>query len=199
MNGAPLAHYGVPIGPSVAPAEHGGLRIGGYRRECLKVLTKTSESAILALLYLHRKDSGTPVPPTQIAEDLGASSSYMAKVCALLTKAGLLRALRGVKGGVVLSRPVTEITLLEVVEACQGKILADYCQEADRIDWVCGFHHAMYELHRAFTGVLEQWTLSDIADKPAPAKQLLGKVHCRLGCLHRAQSHSASSVRKHTP
>jgi Rrf2 family protein len=164
------------------------------------VLTKTSETAILALLYLHREGADAPVPPTQIAEDLGSSASYMAKVAALLTKAGVLRAHRGVKGGVMLSRPVAEITLLEVVEACQGKILANYCQDADHIEWVCGFHRAMYELHRAFVGVLAEWTLADIADKPAPARQLQGKVHCRLGCLHQtpaAKTHPTTTRKAH--
>lgn len=151
------------------------------------MLTKTSETAIFALLYLHREGNGAPVPPTQIAEDLGASASYMAKVSALLTKAGLLRAHRGVKGGVTLNRPAAAISLLEVVEACQGKILADYCQEADQIEWVCAYHHAMYDLHRAFVGVLARWTLADIDAKPEPSKQLLGKVRCRLGCLHKAR------------
>jgi len=159
------------------------------------VLTKTSETAILAMLYLHREGEGAPVSPTQIADDLNASSSYMAKVCALLTKAGLLRAHRGVKGGVMLSRPVAEISLLAVVEACQGKILANYCQEADHIEWVCGFHQAMYELHRAFVGVLAQWSLGDIANRPSPAKQLLGKVSCRLGCLHRTPAAKARAAK----
>lgn len=146
------------------------------------MLTRTSETALQALLYLIKRGADAPVPPAEIARELGASPSYMSKIATLLVKADVLRAHRGVHGGVTLARQRSEIALLEVVEACQGRILGDYCQEFDRPELVCAFHRAMLELHTAIVEILRRWTLEDLAAKPGPSRELEGMVNCRMQC-----------------
>lgn len=46
---------------------------------------------------------------------------YLAKIVNLLARQGLVTARRGYGGGIALARPATRITLLEVVEAIEGK------------------------------------------------------------------------------
>ena len=149
------------------------------------MLTKTSEIAIQALVYLALRQGDEPIPPRQIAGALGASPSYMAKVCGSLVKANILRAIRGVKGGVAIARSPREITLLEVVEACQGMVLGDYCQDHPDPEPLCAYHQAMGELHQATLSVLKRWTLADLAAKPQPAPSLRETVSCRLECVCR--------------
>lgn len=144
------------------------------------MLTQTSETALRALLYLLVNKAEEPVPPSRIAQHIDASPSYTAKVTTALVKADILRAHRGVKGGVTLSRPPEKITLLEIVEACQGKVLGDFCQDFDRMDLVCGFHRAMAELHQAIITTLNGWTLADLAKQPLPAAEIRDSVHCRM-------------------
>ncbi len=146
------------------------------------MLTKTSLNALQALVYIARQASTEPVPPNEIAERLGASPSYLGKINTELVKANILRAHRGVKGGVTLARPPESITLLDVVEACQGKILGDYCTPYDKLADVCAFHEAMHGLQQAIIHTLQQWTLQDLVNRPLPAKHLRGKVACRMGC-----------------
>ncbi len=144
------------------------------------MLTQTSETALRALLYLLVNKAEEPVPPSRIAQHIDASPSYTAKVTTALVKADILRAHRGVKGGVTLSRPPEKITLLEIVEACQGKVLGDFCQDFDRMDLVCEFHRAMAELHQAIITTLNGWTLADLAKQPLPAAEIRDSVHCRM-------------------
>lgn len=148
------------------------------------MLTKTTETAIQAMLYLVFKQKNGPVSPREIAAHLDASPSYMAKITGQMVKADLMRAQRGVHGGVSLARSPDQITLLQIVEACQGKILADYCECCDNLDIVCAFHHAMAEVHLSLMGILAKWSLADLARRPAPAPLLRGKVSCRLSKLH---------------
>lgn len=119
----------------------------------------------------------------------GTSPSYMAKICSTLTKADLLRAQRGMRGGVTLSRDAEAIALLDVVEACQGKVLADYCVDHEPVNEVCAFHCAMLELHHAIVGTLRSWTIAQLAVKPGPSGALVGVAPCRmrrvLACLTR--------------
>jgi DNA-binding IscR family transcriptional regulator len=84
------------------------------------------------------------------------------------------------KGGVTLSRPPEAITLLDVVEACQGKILGDFCQDFDRMELVCAFHRAMAELHEAIITILKRWTLADLAQKPFPSEEIRQTIQCTM-------------------
>jgi Rrf2 family nitric oxide-sensitive transcriptional repressor len=142
------------------------------------MLTRTSRTAIRALVAMAREGRDLPTSPARIAEQVGASPSYMAKINTLLVKADILATCRGRGGGVHLNRAPQGISLLEVVEACQGKILADYCQEHPRLGQVCAYHKAMHELQRAIVGTLGRWTLEDMAAKPAPSASLRGVVPC---------------------
>jgi Rrf2 family protein len=144
------------------------------------MLSRTAELGVQIMLYVVLKGEGAPVPPRQMAELLEASPTYTAKVANMLVKAGVLRAQRGARGGVFLDREPGAITLLEIVEACQGKVLADYCAPYDDLAKVCAFHRAMADLHRGVTDVLQRWTLADIAAKPCPDKSIAGTVDCRL-------------------
>lgn len=144
------------------------------------MLTQTSETAFRALVFLMVCKTGDPVPPARIAEHIGASPSYTAKVTAALVRAGILRAHRGMKGGVTLARSPEEVTLLDVAEACQGRILGDFCQDFDRLDLVCAYHRAMAELHEAIISTLKRWTLADLAKDPLPAPEIRDTVPCRM-------------------
>ncbi len=144
------------------------------------MLTQTSETALRALVFLLVSKTDEPLPPARIAAYIGASPSYTAKVTTALVKSDILRAHRGMKGGVTLSRPPEQITLLEVVEACQGKVLGDFCQDLDRLELVCAFHRAMAELHQAIITTLKRWTLADLATTPLPAAEIRDNVNCRM-------------------
>ncbi len=144
------------------------------------MLNQTTITAFQALVYLQLNDRGAPIAPGEVAAALGASPAYLAKINTQLVKAGVLRAHRGTKGGVTLARSPADTTLLEVVEACQGRMLGDYCQPYDDVSAVCGFHAAMHELQGCIISTLERWTLADLARKPLPDKELRSKVNCRM-------------------
>ncbi|MFN7938017.1 MAG: Rrf2 family transcriptional regulator [Bryobacteraceae bacterium] len=131
------------------------------------MFTKTAMSALRALIYLaSRREPFAIESHRRIAEQLGESPTYMAKVAGLLVKAAILHAEKGVNGGVRLSRPANEITLLDVIESCQGAVVGDYCRPGRDPQTTCGFHHAAEELHHAVTGVLRKWTVARVMTPP---------------------------------
>ena len=133
------------------------------------VLTKTSITAIRLLMHVARVGDSAPASARQTAGQLQESPTYLAKVAGLLVRAGILRAQRGVAGGVTLARSTKDVTMLAIVEACQGAILGDFCQGALDLREACAFHRATAELHQAIVGVLSSWTLADLLKKPWPA------------------------------
>jgi Rrf2 family protein len=144
------------------------------------MLNKTSVSAIRALLLLAGQQPRDPWPPRRIAEVLDESPTYMAKVVSHLVRAGLLDSAKGVKGGVRLVRPPAEIRMLDIVEACQGTIVGDYCRKSPPQSPPCAFHRAAVELHEAITGVLARWTLADLLAGPFGSRAAGGGLACLM-------------------
>lgn len=136
------------------------------------MLTKTTVTAIRTLMYVGLHPGGEPMSIRTIAESLGESPTYLAKVTRHLVKAGILRAHLGVSGGIELNRQPTAISLRAIVEACQGLILGDFCQDTPTTEGVCAFHAAALELHEATIGVLERWTLDHFICRPEPSGSL---------------------------
>ena len=130
------------------------------------MFTKTTVSAIRTLIFVAQNRNPNFLSPRRIADALGESPSYLAKVTRSLVKAGILRAEKGVKGGVRLARLPGDITLLAIFEACQGAILGASCQDGCDLKLVCAYHHASEELRRATVGVLSNWSLEQLLRKP---------------------------------
>jgi Rrf2 family cysteine metabolism transcriptional repressor len=76
---------------------------------------------------------GNPVSLAEIAEHDGMPLAYLEHLVARLRKAGLVDSRRGSRGGYLLARSPTEITMAEVVEALEGSIAPIECisQAAD--------------------------------------------------------------------
>lgn len=144
------------------------------------MLGKTSISAIRALLFLAQQEGDGWWSPRRLAAELGESPTYMAKVLRHLVKAGILDVARGVHGGVHLLRKPRGVTLLEIVEACQGAILGDYCRSGRPETHVCSFHRAAAELHDAIEGVLGRWTLDGLLQKPENKPVRRGAAACLM-------------------
>jgi len=143
------------------------------------VLTKTTVSAIRALIYLGSRGE-TMLPPKSIADAIGESPSYLAKVLRQLVKVGILRAAKGRKGGVWLGRGPSQITLLSIAEACQGIFVGNYCAGDCDPKMACAYHEATAELQSAVVRVLSRWKLSHLIARPQPRMSGLLASACLL-------------------
>ncbi|MEQ8820784.1 MAG: Rrf2 family transcriptional regulator [Sumerlaeia bacterium] len=145
------------------------------------MLTRTSEIAIRSLIYLGLCQDQEPVSPRTVADAIGESPTYMAKVAGMLTRAHILRAHRGANGGVTLARRPEDITILNIVEACQGLLVGNYCESiSEHPEPVCSFHQAMVEVHSATVAVLKRWTLARLMERPGPHPELGKEITCRI-------------------
>jgi Rrf2 family protein len=71
----------------------------------------------------------------KIASLIRVSEHHLSKVLQRLAKAGLVRGVRGPRGGFALAKKPNQITLLEVYEAIDGPLAPDDCLMRRR---VCG-------------------------------------------------------------
>lgn len=149
------------------------------------MLTQTTETAIKAVLYMSAERDNGPIPLMVIAKKIPCSPTYLSKIMGHLTKDGILMAHRGSKGGMVFARSLDKISLLDIVNACQGFYLPSFCDATNGHPppAACAFHQAMYEVRQTTLEILEKWKVSDLAAKPVGSVQ--GKFHlaCKMKFL----------------
>jgi Rrf2 family cysteine metabolism transcriptional repressor len=86
-----------------------------------------SEYGVRVMVELARRAGEDPIPLAEIAEHDGLPLAYLEHLVARLRKAGLVDSRRGSRGGYLLARSSTEITMAEVVEALEGSIAPIEC------------------------------------------------------------------------
>ncbi len=90
-------------------------------------VTKATAYALHALMYMVRHITQLPLTTDTIAKGEGIPPGYLAKIFQRLTKARLVRGVKGRKRGHIFARPPEEITLLEVIEVMEGNSLFGDC------------------------------------------------------------------------
>ncbi len=119
---------------------------------------------------------GGPVLLRDIAKRQDISAQYLEHLVAPLIRAGILRSIRGAKGGIVLAKPPEEIELSRVIEVLEGSVAPVECVDnpalCARSD-VCVTRDVWSDIKAAIMGVLESLTLKDLMDRQrakAPSK-----------------------------
>ncbi len=95
-------------------------------QQVLKVSRKI-EYALRAVIHLAAMTPGTVVPFREIARAREIPQDFLAKILKTLVDAGIVRSLRGARGGYRLGRPAGEISVLDVIEAVEGPIQINVC------------------------------------------------------------------------
>jgi Rrf2 family protein len=86
------------------------------------------EYGLHCLLWLARPNM-PPASSRDLADLQGAPAAFIAKIFPSLEKAGIVKAQQGIQGGYQLARAANKITVLEVVDAIEGKKPIFKCHE----------------------------------------------------------------------
>lgn len=88
-------------------------------------LTTRSEYALLALIYLSRREGGGYIPLSKIAEAQKIPVKYLEQLAAVMCRAGYIKSAKGNRGGYALARSPGKITLAEVIRLFDGALAPD--------------------------------------------------------------------------
>ncbi|UCC21795.1 MAG: Rrf2 family transcriptional regulator [Planctomycetota bacterium] len=132
----------------------------------LSTRTRYGLRAILELALNHGKG---PLQLKIIASSQDISVKYLEQLMATLKSGGIVRSLRGSKGGYILAKAANQIKLSDVFSALEGpsaisvECLDDnsYCLRAAD----CVTRQVWVQVQEAVMGVLESLTLQDLVDR----------------------------------
>ena len=117
--------------------------------------------------------SNAALSTTRLADFHGVPVAYLAKHLQAMSRAVILEAATGPRGGYRLARPPADISVLDVVEAVDGEDPAFRCLEIRRrgpaaapareYRTMCGIHRVMVEADEAWRTRLTRTSIADLA------------------------------------
>lgn len=133
----------------------------------MKISTRT-RYGIRAALELAANYGKGPLQTNAIAKHQEISAKYLEQLMALLKSSGLVRSIRGAKGGYILARAPNQIRLSEVFNCLEGPMVTVECLEnqsycARVAD--CVSRQLWSEVQQAVMNVLQSMTLQDLTDR----------------------------------
>ncbi len=90
-------------------------------------ITREGDYGIRSVLYLARQPFKKISFVNEISEEYKIPRSFLAKILQKLVKAKVVRSYRGVKGGFSLAKQARDISVLNVLEAIEGKLALNIC------------------------------------------------------------------------
>ncbi len=161
-------------------------------------LSTRAEYGVRILVALARAEGDGPQSLTAMARSEKLPHAYLEQLVRDLRRAALVTATRGKAGGYQLSRPASEISLVEAVRALDGPLLEMPCAGPDNLEVCdrpqdCSVHELFSRVHDSLEDTLSATSLADVvATAGGPPYPMA--VRRRRAALHAAQNAAATSM-----
>jgi len=120
---------------------------------------------VRAIIFLAQQPKDGIVLKKDICRTQEVTPAFLTKIFQPLIKAGIVNSQRGVGGGFLLAKDPSEVTMLDILEAEEGKLKlnhclvdADFCQR----DAYCSAHEVWHDAQREMAEVLKRYSIADL-------------------------------------
>lgn len=130
-------------------------------------INKKVEYALMTLRFMaDKKDQTTLVSAREICDAFQSPFDTTAKVMQVMNSHGILKSVKGIKGGYSLNKNLREITYLELVQMIEGKfdlgrICSTHKGTCELIE-KCNISTPVENLNRKLNSFLENLTLAEL-------------------------------------
>ena len=131
------------------------------------IISRTSQYAIQALIYLAIQPAGMKVSIRDIAARLNMSATYLAKIIQSLHKGMFLSSRRGCHGGIYLQKGAETAKLLHILAHTERGSLAQECLLGLKTcsdATACPMHAAWSPIKQTIVDLLQECTLQHLAE-----------------------------------
>jgi Rrf2 family protein len=133
-------------------------------------LSTKGEYASRAMLELSLRYDQGPLHIREISEAQNIPRRFLEQILLLLKRAGHLKSRKGQKGGYILSKPPSAITVAEVIRVIDGPLAPIDCvsvmaHEPCPMEGACGLRWLWKDVRDAVAGILEKTTFADLVEK----------------------------------
>lgn len=132
------------------------------------VITRATEYAIRAILYMAKFPPGEIILKKDICRTQGVTPAFLTKIFQPLVRAGIVGSHRGVGGGFYLNRPPQQISLYDIYREEEDPLLINTCLGdkgcCERDDF-CPVHQAWQQVRRGMIETLKQYDFARLAQE----------------------------------
>ena len=138
-------------------------------------VSKKARYGLRALVDLAVHIQECPVPLVEIAKRQEMSLNYLEQVLGALRKAGIVKSMKGPKGGYSLDKEPKEITVEEILAAVEGKFFIVEKKEEKELDALQRAIRKLVwnQIDEDVIALLQDMTLAEIADKASESEKKL--------------------------
>ena len=142
-------------------------------------ITTWAEYGLIVSLHLARQGNGRPRPARDVAEQEGLPPDYVEQILLKLRRAGLVRSVRGARGGYLLARAPEAVTVKDVIEAAEHRTFEVNCEAYPvnavrcQADGSCGIRPMWRALQRRIDEFLEGVSLADLSADESQVEEFL--------------------------
>jgi len=129
-------------------------------------ITRATDYAVRVIVHLATLPPDHTAPLGELAEATSVRDNFLSKILQRLVRNGLLSSHRGTGGGFRLSVAPERLTLLQVVEAIEGKIALNICLgdwQSCALQAQCTAHPVWEKAQAALTQELAAVTIAELA------------------------------------
>ena len=135
-------------------------------------VSKKTDYALRALFTLVEHYNGTPIPIRELARRNDIPKRFLEQIMLALKAKGWVESLAGMRGGYVLAKNPSKITMGEVVRHFDGILAPIACVSLSGYkrcsqEPVCRFRRVFFDTRNYVAGVMDKATLAEVA-KGAP-------------------------------
>ena len=133
-------------------------------------LSKKAEYALMALKDLASRSEAGTASAREIAGRYGIPVELMAKVLQRLVRCDLLISHHGTRGGYHLSRPATQMSVADVIEAIDGPVMVTACTDADDCEQfaTCNIRDPLWRIKDQIVQALTSYSIQALAADESP-------------------------------
>ena len=131
-------------------------------------LSSRGRYATRAMIELTQRQKDRPIPLSTIASCQEISRKYLQQLMSLLRRAGLVRVVKGNKGGFLLAKPADQISICDILTAVEGELeivecvgTNGYCDRMEK----CEARNIWGEASRHMIEYLQSQSLAAVAKK----------------------------------
>jgi Rrf2 family protein len=131
-------------------------------------VTREGDYGIRSVLYLARQPFKKVSFVNEISDDYKIPRSFLAKILQKLVKAKIVRSYRGVKGGFSLAKQARDITVLDVLDAIQGKLAINICitdKKRCNFSRQCPTHYLWTNIQSKMSEMLKTTNFEDLSKR----------------------------------
>ena len=126
-------------------------------------LTHLADYAVVMMTAAARRPAAARLSATELADETGVPLPTAQKLMQRLAAHGLLTGTRGSGGGYALARPVSAISLADIVEAVEGPIAMTQCAGSDEVSDCALDAHCRVKPHMGIVGAKVRGALGAVS------------------------------------